>query len=79
MGAKANLGNYRPFSLTLVLMNVMEQMILTVITWHLQDHQGIRPSQHMFMKGNPASPTFYDQLTCLVDEEKGCGCSLPRP
>jgi len=29
----------------------MEQIILSEITWHVWDNQGIRPSQHGFMKG----------------------------
>ncbi|GAB0202926.1 mitochondrial enolase superfamily member 1 [Grus japonensis] len=49
----------------------MEQIILSAITQHIQDNQGIRPSQHGFMKGrscliNPIS--FYDKVTRLVDE-----------
>ncbi|KAK4832694.1 hypothetical protein QYF61_025155 [Mycteria americana] len=41
--------------------------------WHVQDNQVIRPSLQGFMKGrscltNPIS--FYDKVTCLVDEGK---------
>lgn len=39
----------------------------------VQDNQGIRPSRHGFMKGRPCLTnliTFYDQVTCLLDEEK---------
>jgi len=35
--------------------------------------QGIRPIQHGFMKGKPCLTkliSFYDQVTCLVDEGK---------
>ncbi|KFV59125.1 hypothetical protein N328_09357, partial [Gavia stellata] len=38
---KEDSGNYRPVSLTSVLGNVMEQIILSVITWHVQDNQTI--------------------------------------
>ena len=37
------------------------------------DNQGIRPSQHGFMKGKSCLTnliSFYDQVTCLVDEGK---------
>ncbi|GAB0205013.1 mitochondrial enolase superfamily member 1 [Grus japonensis] len=66
-------GNYSPGSLTLVLGKVMEQIILSAITWHIQGNQAIRPNQHGFMKHkscltNPIS--FYDKVTCLVDEGK---------
>jgi len=43
--------NYRPVSLTSVPGNVTEQLVLSVITRHVQDNHVIRPSQHRFMKG----------------------------
>uniref|UniRef100_A0A8B9I2V1 Reverse transcriptase domain-containing protein n=1 Tax=Anser brachyrhynchus TaxID=132585 RepID=A0A8B9I2V1_9AVES len=51
----------------------MEQIILRVITRHLQGKQAIRPSQHGFMKGRSCLTnliSFYDQVTRLVDEGK---------
>ncbi|PKU39624.1 rna-directed dna polymerase from mobile element jockey- hypothetical protein [Limosa lapponica baueri] len=45
-GHKEDPGNYRPVGLTLVLGKVMAQIILSVITQHVQDNQAIRPSQH---------------------------------
>ena len=39
----------------------------------MQDNQGIRPSQHGFMKGRSCLTnliSFYDQVTHLVDEGK---------
>jgi len=39
----------------------------------VQENQGIRPSQHRFMKGRSCLInliSFYDQVTRLVDEEK---------
>uniref|UniRef100_A0A8B9BNZ0 Reverse transcriptase domain-containing protein n=1 Tax=Anser brachyrhynchus TaxID=132585 RepID=A0A8B9BNZ0_9AVES len=72
-GQRVDPGNYRPVSLTSVPGKLMEQIILSVITRHLQGNQAIRPSQHGFMKDrscltNPIS--FYDKVTRLVDEGK---------
>ncbi|RMC00669.1 hypothetical protein DUI87_23287 [Hirundo rustica rustica] len=55
-GWKDNRRNYWPVSLTLVTGKVMKQN-LSAIMWHIQDNQGIRPSQHKFMKGR----------SCLTD------------
>uniref|UniRef100_A0A8B9UJ80 Reverse transcriptase domain-containing protein n=1 Tax=Anas zonorhyncha TaxID=75864 RepID=A0A8B9UJ80_9AVES len=67
-GWRVDLGNYRPVSLTSVPGKLMEQIILSVITQHLQGKQVIRPSQHWFCLTNLIS--FYDKMTCLVDEGK---------
>ncbi|XP_063208204.1 uncharacterized protein LOC134523321 [Chroicocephalus ridibundus] len=51
----------------------MEQIILSAITWHIQDNQVIRPSQHGFMKGRSCSTnliSFYEKVTCLADDGK---------
>ncbi|GAB0206463.1 mitochondrial enolase superfamily member 1 [Grus japonensis] len=51
----------------------MERFILSALTRHVQDNQGIRPSQHGFMKGRSCLTnliSFYDQATCLADEGK---------
>ena len=68
---KEDLGNNRPVSLILVSGKVMEQIILSEIMRCLRGNQGIRPSQHEFMKGRFCLIkliSFYDRLTCLVDE-----------
>jgi len=44
-----------------------------VLTGHLKDNQGFRPSQHGFMKSRSCLPSlisFYDQVTRLVDKGK---------
>ena len=46
---------------------------MSAFTGHVKDNQGIRPSQHGFMKGRSCLTnliSFYDQVTCLVDEGK---------
>ncbi|KAK4810005.1 LOW QUALITY PROTEIN: hypothetical protein QYF61_004912 [Mycteria americana] len=72
-GWKEDPGNHRPVSLTSVLGKVMEQIILTAITRHVQDNHSIRPHQHGFMKGRSGLTnliSFYDKVTRLVDEGK---------
>jgi len=51
----------------------MERFILSALTSHVKDNQGIRPSQHGFMKGRSCLTnliSFYDQVTRLVEEGK---------
>ncbi|KAK4818945.1 hypothetical protein QYF61_022210 [Mycteria americana] len=78
-GWKEDLGNYRPVSLTLVPGKLMEQISLSAITWHVEDNQGIKPSQHGFRKGRSCLTnliSFYNRsltllrVTRLVDEGK---------
>ncbi|KAK4824987.1 hypothetical protein QYF61_022513 [Mycteria americana] len=72
-GRKEDPGNYRPVSLTSVLGNLMEQIILSAITRHVENNQGIKPSQHGFRKGRSCLTnliSFYDKVTRLVDEGK---------
>jgi len=72
-GLKEDPGKYRPVSLTSVLGKVMERIMLSAITQHVQHNQVIRPSHHVFMKGRSCLTiliSFQDKLTHLVDEEK---------
>ena len=51
----------------------MEQIPLREITRHVRDSRGISPSQHGFTKGRSCLTnliSFYDLVTCLVDEGK---------
>ena len=46
---------------------------MSAITWHVQDKQVIKPSQHEFMKGRSCLTNlicFYDKVTHLMDEGK---------
>lgn len=72
-GRKEDPGSYRPVSLTSVPGKVTEQIILGEITEHVHGIQGIRPSQHGFMKGRSCLTnliSFYDCVTRLIDEGK---------
>ncbi|KAK4831851.1 hypothetical protein QYF61_019679 [Mycteria americana] len=72
-GRKEDPGNCRPVSLTSVLGKLMEQIILSAITWQVENNQGIKPSQHGFRKGRSCLTnliSFYDKVTRLVDEGK---------
>ncbi|KAJ7414465.1 hypothetical protein BTVI_41005 [Pitangus sulphuratus] len=66
---KEDLGNSRPVSLTSVPGKVMDQIILSAITRHLQDGQGIRPSQQGFRRGRSCLTnliSFYEQVKFCV-------------
>jgi len=65
--------NHRPVSVSLVSGKVMEEITFCMITWHVWDNLGIRPSQNKFMKGRSCLTnliSFYDRVTQLVDEGK---------
>ncbi|KAK4817083.1 LOW QUALITY PROTEIN: hypothetical protein QYF61_027914 [Mycteria americana] len=73
-GWKEDPESYRPVSLTLGML--WSRSSLVPSTQHMQDNQVIRPSQHGFMKGRSCLPdliSFYDKVTCLVDEGKAVG------
>jgi len=75
-GWKEDPGNYTPVDVASVPGKILEQFILSALTGHVKHNQGIRPSQHGFMKGRSCLTnliSFYDQVTCLVDEEKAVG------
>ena len=72
-GRKEDRRIYRPVSLSSVPGKVMEQIILAEITWHVRGIQGIRPSQHRFVKGRSCLTnliSFYNWVTRQIDEGK---------
>lgn len=72
-------GNYRSVSLTLMSGKIMEQIILSATSQHIQDNQVTKTSQHRFMKGKFCLTRliFYD-MTHLVDKRK-CECCFQQP
>jgi len=77
---KEDPGNYRPVSLTSVPGKIMERFILSALIRHVKANQGTRPSQHGFMKRRSCLTnliSFYDQVTCLVDEGKAVDVVYP--
>jgi len=75
-------GNYRPTRLTSIPGNVMEQLILEIISNQVKEKQVIRSSQHGFSKWKSCFTNliaFYDGMTGWEDEDEGSnGCCLPR-
>jgi len=72
-GQKEDPRNYRPVSLTSVPGKITDRFTLSVLTRHVKDNQGIRPSHHGFMKGRSCLTnliSFYDQVMHLADEGK---------
>jgi len=72
-GCKEDLGNFMSISLTLVPGKVMEQIIVSEITWHAWNNQRIRLSQHGLMKGRSCWTnliSFYHLVARLVQEGK---------
>ncbi|GAB0207239.1 mitochondrial enolase superfamily member 1 [Grus japonensis] len=70
-GRKEGPGNYRPVSLTSIPGKVMEQLILGVISKHVEEKTVIRSGQHGFTKGKSCLTNqiaFYDGMTGWVDE-----------
>ncbi|GAB0181321.1 mitochondrial enolase superfamily member 1 [Grus japonensis] len=61
----------RPVSLTSIPGKVMEQLILGVISKHVEEKKVIRSSQHGFTKGKSCLTNliaFFDGMTCWVHE-----------
>ncbi|PKU41385.1 rna-directed dna polymerase from mobile element jockey- hypothetical protein [Limosa lapponica baueri] len=70
-GKKEDPGNYGPVSLTSIPGKVMEQLILGVISKHVEEKKVIGSGQHGFTKGKSCLSSliaFYDGMTGWVDE-----------
>ncbi|KAK4831882.1 hypothetical protein QYF61_020029 [Mycteria americana] len=72
-GKKEGPGSYKLVSLTSVLGEVMEQLILETTSRHMNDNKMIGSSQNGFTKENSCLTNlmiFYDEMTALVDEQR---------
>ena len=58
---------YKIVSLTSVVGKITERFILSALTRHVQDNQGIRPNQHGCMKGRSR---LINLISFYVDEGK---------
>ena len=70
-GSKADVGNYRPVSLTSVLCKAMESILKDALMEHLVSNQLLRDSQHGFLQGRSCLTNlleYLNVLTRLVDE-----------
>ncbi|PKU44748.1 rna-directed dna polymerase from mobile element jockey- hypothetical protein [Limosa lapponica baueri] len=70
-GKKEDSGNYRPFRLTSIPGKVMEQLLLGVISKHMEEKKAIRSSQHRLTNGKSCLTNliaFYNDMTGWIDE-----------
>ncbi|PKU38837.1 rna-directed dna polymerase from mobile element jockey- hypothetical protein [Limosa lapponica baueri] len=67
---KEDPGDYRPVSLAFIPAKVMEQLILDVISKHVEERKVIKDSQHGFTKGKTCLTSLiaiYDRMTGWID------------
>ncbi|PKU46621.1 rna-directed dna polymerase from mobile element jockey- hypothetical protein [Limosa lapponica baueri] len=70
-GKKEDLGNYRLVSLTSIPGKMMEQLVLDIISKHMEEKKTIRSSQHGFTKGKSCLTkliAFSDGMTDWIDK-----------
>jgi len=75
---------YKKVSLTSVPGKITAQFILSALTRHVKDNQGIRPSQHGFMKGRSmwaedVSSSLLPASLCLTESSSAQSSSKTSP
>ena len=71
-GGKANAGNYRPISLTVIICRKLEGLVAKCIVEHLLKHNFISPHQHGFLLGRNTVTQLLETLDVWTEEiDKG--------
>lgn len=70
-GSKGDLDNYRPVSLTSLVVKVLEKLLKGRIEKHLEDNKILKDSQHGFRKGRSCQTNlleFMEYITGCIDQ-----------
>ncbi|PKU44100.1 rna-directed dna polymerase from mobile element jockey-like [Limosa lapponica baueri] len=72
-GKKEDAGNYRPASLTSIPGKMMEQLIVGIISKHVEEKKAIRSSQHGFIKGKSCLTNLIAFYNGMVTGQEAAG------
>ncbi|PIO38702.1 hypothetical protein AB205_0138210, partial [Aquarana catesbeiana] len=68
-GSKVDAGNYRPVSLTSIVVKLLESLLKRRLIDHLKIHRLLDPKQHGFTEGRPCQTNmieFFDYITNVL-------------
>ena len=66
-GSKGDLGNYRPVSLTSLVVKVLEKLLKGHIEKHLDENRILNDSQHGFRKGRSCQTNLLEFMEYITD------------